>query len=205
MKKNFDTLKNSLFGNNDQPSEEPAGSFDEQEEKPVNILCKMIMDLYKEDPKKYAQIVNEANQYTDYHDDYRVYFDTDEKFRELVNMKYTDTHHYYSIIRRYENMMNRFLVLFDLGWVFHVNMPEPKESDLPSPMTIDDTIKKLDQQKNNPYCRQFSNWLIELKTYREILPNALKSAKKKKTKKKTGKKKEILGPPPPPPFEDAGI
>jgi len=100
-------------------------------------------------------------------------------------------------------MMNRFLVLFDLGWVFHVNMPEPKESDLPSPMTIDESIKKLDQQKNNPYCRQFSNWLIELKTYREILPNALKSAKKKK--KKTSKKKEKLGPPPPPPIEDAGI
>ena len=72
-------------------------------------------------------------------------------------------------------------------------------------MTIDYTIKKLDQQKNNPYCRQFSNWLIELKTYREIMPIALKQAKKKQKKKKTGKKKEILGPPPPPPFEDAGI
>lgn len=203
MKKNFDTLKNSLFGKNDQPSEEPAGSFDEQEEeKPINVLCNMIMDLYKEDPEKYAQIVNEANQYTNYHDDYRLYFDSDEGFNQLVNMKYTDTHHYYSIIRRYENMMNRFITLFDLGWVFHVNMPEPKETDPPLPMTIDDALKKLNRQKNNPYCRQFSDWLIELKAYRKILPNVLKTEKKKK---KTSKKKEKLGPPPPPPIEDAGI
>lgn len=101
----LDEIKKRIIQENDL---QKCGSFSTDKQKNVQDTMNILAQLMKKYPERIAEIEEQVAD----GEEFRCYFEDEESFKELGELRYTDPERFYRILRKEELFLNTCLQTF---------------------------------------------------------------------------------------------